>query len=48
MNDAEQLFQMTVLGLRQLATDPDVARSGLLIFDDLAKLPGGVGNGLMF
>lgn len=41
MNDAEQLFQMTVLGLRQLATDPDVARSGLLIFDDLAKLPGG-------
>ncbi len=41
MNDAEQLFQMTVLGLRQLATDPDVARSGLVIFDDLAKLPGG-------
>ena len=41
MNDAEQLFQMTVLGLRQLATDPDVARSGLVIFDDLAKFPGG-------
>ena len=43
MSDAEQLLNMTLMGLRQMASDPDVARSGLEILADLGKTPG-VGN----
>lgn len=38
--DVEQLLNMTLLGLRQMATDPDVANSGLAILADLGKTPG--------
>lgn len=40
MSDAEQLLNMTLMGLRQMASDPDVARSGLQILADLGKTPG--------
>eukprot|EP00435_Cladocopium_sp_Y103_P064518 s58_g26.t1 len=40
IRDAEQLLNMTLMGLRQMASDPDVARAGLEILADLGKTPG--------
>ena len=41
LGDAEQLLNMTLVGLRQMASDPDVVRSGLAVLADLGKAPGG-------
>ena len=48
MSDAEQLLNMTLMGLRQMASDPDVARSGLQILADLGKTPGAIFFGAAF